>query len=62
MWLMYLGLFKVKVLANGGQQSTQALQGLLIMVFEQFYNAVMHDDFCEHFKLKKLTNKLDVSQ
>lgn len=59
---MYLGLFKVEVLANGGQQSTQALQGLLVMVFEQFYNAVVHDDLCEHFQLKELTNELDVSQ
>lgn len=32
------------------------------MVFEQFYNAVVHDDFCEHLKLEELANKLDVSQ
>lgn len=59
---MYLGLFKVKVLADGGQQSTQALQGLLVMVFEQLYNAVVHDDLRQHFKLEELTNELDISQ
>lgn len=32
------------------------------MVFQQLYNAVMHDDLCEHFKLEQLTNELDIAQ
>lgn len=32
------------------------------MVFEELYNAVMHDDLRKHFELEQLTNELDVSQ
>lgn len=32
------------------------------MVLEQLYDAVVHDDFCEHLELKELTDELDISQ
>lgn len=60
--VLYLGLLEVQILANRGQKSTQALQRLLIMVFEQLYNAIMHDDLCEHFKFEQFTDELDIAQ
>lgn len=60
--MLYLGFLKVQVLADGGQQSAQALQGLLVVVLEQLHNAVVHDDLGEHFELEQLADELDVAQ
>lgn len=58
----YLGLLKVQVLADGGEQPAQALQGLLVVVLEQLHHTVVHDGFGQHLQLKKLPNELDVAQ
>lgn len=42
----YLGFFKVQVFANGGEQSAETFEGLLIMVFQEFNHTVMHNGFC----------------
>lgn len=61
-WFCYLGLLKVQVLADGGQQSAEAFQRLLVMVFEQLYDAVVHDHLSEHFEFEKLPNELNVAK
>ncbi len=68
-WLFYkltsspphLGLFKVQVLADGGEQPAQALQRLLIVVLQQFDNTVVHDGLCQHLQLEELADELDVA-
>lgn len=62
MSVSYLGLLKVEVLADGGQQPTQALQGLGVVVLEQLHDAVVHDDLGEHLELEELPDELDVAQ
>lgn len=59
---LYLGLLKVQVLADGGQQPAQALQRLLVVVFQQLHDAVVHDDLREHLELEQLADELDVAQ
>ena len=58
----YLGLLKVQVLADGGQQSTEALQRLLVVVLQQLDDAVVHDGLRQHLQLEQLADELDVAQ
>lgn len=42
----YLGLFKVQVFANGGEQTAKAFKRLFIMVLKEFNHTVVHDCLC----------------
>ena len=53
----YLSLGVVDVLADGGEQTTQALVVLLVLGFEQPHQAVVHDLLCQHLQLEQLANK-----
>lgn len=57
----HLGLLEVQVLADGGEQPAQALQGLLVVVLEQLDHAVVHDGLRQHLELEQLADELDVA-
>lgn len=57
----HLGLLKVKVLADGGEQSAQTLQRLLVMVLQQLHHTVMHDGLRQHLELEEFADELDVA-
>lgn len=57
----HLGLLKVEVLADGGEQPAQTLQRLLIVVLQQLDDTVMHDGLRQHLELKELADELDVA-
>ncbi len=57
----HLGLLKVEVLADGGEQPAQALQRLLVVVLQQLDNTVMHDGLRQHLELEELADELDVA-
>lgn len=59
--LSHLGLLEVQVLADGGEQPAQALQGLLVVVLEQLDHAVVHDGLRQHLELEQLADELDVA-
>lgn len=58
----YLCLLKVQVLADGGQKSAETLKTLLVMVLQQFDDAVMHDRFGQHLQLEQLSDELNVAE
>jgi len=58
----HLGLLEVQVLADGGQQPAEALQGLGVVVLEQLHDAVVHDDLRQHLELEQLADELDVAE
>lgn len=57
----HLGLLEVQVLADGGEQPAQALQGLLVVVLEQLDHAVVHNGLRQHLELEQLADELDVA-
>ena len=57
----HLGLLKVQVLADGGEQAAEALQTLLVVVLEQLDHAVVHDGFGQHLQLEELADEPDVA-
>lgn len=59
--LAHLGLLKIEVLADGSEQSAQALQRLFVVILKQLDNAVMHNRFSQHLELEQLTDELNVS-
>ena len=60
-WGSYLCFLKVQVFANCGEQATQTLEGLFIVVLQQLHHAVMHDGFSQHLEFEELSNELDVA-
>ena len=51
----------VEVLANGGEQRTQALQRLLVLVLQQLHHRIVHDGHRQHLELEKFANELNVA-
>lgn len=60
--LYYLGLLKVQVLANCGEQPAETLQRLFIVILQQFHYTVVHDGLRQHLQLEEFTNELNVTQ
>lgn len=59
--LPHLGLLKVQVFADGGEQPAQTLQRLLVVILEQLDDAVVHDGLRQHLELEQLADELDVA-
>lgn len=59
--LPHLGLLKVQVLADGGEQPTQTLQRLLVVVLQQLHHTIVHDGLSQHLELEELPDELDVA-
>lgn len=59
--MAHLGLLKVQVLADGGEQPAKALQRFLVMVLQQLDHAVVHDGLCQHLEFEQLPDEPDIS-
>lgn len=57
----HLGLLKVQVLADGGEQPAEAFQRLFVVVLQQLDHTVVHDGLRQHLQLEQLADELDVA-
>ena len=50
-----------QLLADRGHQGAQTLQRLIVLFAKQVADTLMHDPWCEHFELIKLSDEYCVS-